>query len=227
MPGISALARFSRMVHIKSVNISALVLIALLSPSFAQENSGVTPGGERIRSENGAPESSPSELALRKQYYEAVKRYNAEILRSGSTVTEEAKALRKEIGRLKGLSDELLAGKKLQEAPPSAKDAEKGESAAAVGADSQSGRRAGRPHLLRETLLVAAALGGLALCAYGVGWGGKPISFDLKTRGTAIIKCPGCGKKLRVPKKRTRVTVRCPECGKRCAYTPRSAGKSG
>ena len=73
------------------------------------------------------------------------------------------------------------------------------------------------PGLILETLVVLGAILGLAFVGYGLGWGGIPYS---RKNYTAIIKCPGCARKLRVPKKGRRVRVRCPKCGKESAYNP-------
>jgi len=73
------------------------------------------------------------------------------------------------------------------------------------------------PGLILETFVVLGAILGLALVGYGLGWGG--IAYARKRR-TAIIKCPGCARKLRVPNQGRRVRVRCPGCGKESAYNP-------
>lgn len=144
------------------------------------------------------------------EYHRAVRKYNAHILERGSFLGEEAMrlkedmdALRERSERLRGERGDVVVATETASAPPSAElpPAEPGPA-----------WRSWAP-LALEIVLACALLGVLSLFLYRVApgsWGGR-----------AVIRCPHCRRKLRVPKAGKRLRVRCPDCGEECAYNPK------
>ena len=147
------------------------------------------------------------------KYHRAVQRYNAEVMMTGSTLGNEAIEIKVEMDALKKRSEEMRRNRGPLKGPIAANSEKK----TALDPDFPALAAPEGPGLILETLVVLGAVVGLAFVGYGLGWGG--IAYSRKNY-TAVIKCPGCGKKLRVPKKGRRIRVRCPDCGKESAYNP-------
>ncbi|MFH2204134.1 MAG: hypothetical protein ABIJ96_13525 [Elusimicrobiota bacterium] len=187
--------------------IPILVLGILLALPAAALDQSVPVEGSQV-----APlRESPAPPQVQQNYLRAVERYNAEVMRTGSAIGREAIRLKEDMDALRKRSEELRG-----ERPPAALPAP------TETAEVEEFRLPEQPksRTLYETMVTLGVVTGLALIGYGVGWGGKAKRKAAHQGKTAVIKCPGCGKKLRVPQRGKRVRVRCPECGRESAYNP-------
>jgi hypothetical protein len=156
-----------------------------------------------------APSSAEVALATATAAYKrALDRYNGFVVLNGSVQNEEAVELHaaKEAARRAMVRAERAAGKRHapvqpQDGPLAVPPAAAPEAAAAVAADPTAAvnrdiRR------VRRGFVALAGLAGSGLLAWGaVGWW---------ARRPRTLKCPGCGRKLKVPGRGLK--ARCPKC---------------
>lgn len=155
--------------------------------------------------------ASLGEVALSsatRTYKDALERYNAYVVLNGSVQDEEAVRLHaaKEAARREMLRAQQAAGTKA----PAVLPADGPLAAPAAPAPVEQARSGPEPtaavnrdiRLVRRGFVALAGLAGSGLLAWGaVGWW---------SRRPRTLKCPGCGRKLKVPGRG--VKARCPKC---------------
>lgn len=172
----------------------ALALALVLAAPAAAAGGGPVP----------AQAPSASDVALTSAtlaYKKALDRYNGFVVLNGSVQNEEAVALHaaKEDARRAMVRAQKAAGKRLPVAPQDGPVAPRPDAPLAHAPAPASSRvpPAGRGAILAGGLVVGAALLGVG------GWGWWK-------RRPRTLKCPGCGRKLKVPGRG--VKARCPKC---------------
>lgn len=170
-----------------------------------------------------AAASGADEGSAVRRYKRAVDKYNAHVLDTGSTMGEEAERLKADMEALRVRSEnmrrDLGAGPAL-EASTSAAELE-----GALPEEEAPEELPKRPlrKRLQDLILPMALIGALACVLYIVE---SKRPRPKRPDKTAVIRCPGCKRKLRVPKRGRRVKVRCLDCGKQSAYNPKKKSKS-
>lgn len=159
--------------------------------------------------------SATSYRRAKQAYSKSVGRYNAEVLSSGSALSEEAKRLRADMEAMRLKSEAM----RRQFDQPGSARARGGpiRSPAAPTPDTAMPSRARSPG--RGTGRVWPALIAAAACVLLFIFLLDRYGPKVRFRRPQVI-CPGCGKRLRVPRTRKRVRIRCPSCRRESAYNP-------
>ncbi len=166
---------------------------------------------------------SDSETVYRKAKYkhrESVGRYNAEVLSSGSALSEEAKRLKADVEAMR-LKSEAMRRQLDQMGPlrarggPIRSPAAPTSGALSVAVDERTGQASPDDEHDRVWPALIAVAACVLLFIFLLDRYGPKV----RLRRPQVI-CPGCGKRLRVPRSRKRVRIRCPSCRRESAYNP-------
>lgn len=146
-------------------------------------------------------------------------RSNSEVLSSGSALSEESRRLKADMEAMR-LQSEAMRRQLDRMGPARAAGRTIGGPAAGPAAPSPSDL----PDVedSRQRWLPWLVLLGLIFLAY---LADRILPQGLGRRRRPIVICPGCGKRLRVPRSRKRVRIRCPSCRRESAYNPQKKPK--
>ncbi len=145
-------------------------------------------------------------------------RSNSEVLSSGSALSEESRRLKADMETMR-LKSETMRRRLDRMGPARAAGGPVLSPAAAPTPDAsnRSGAAPDSPNSERER--VWPALIAVAACVLLFIFLLDRYGPKVRLRRPQVI-CPGCGKRLRVPRSRKRVRIRCPSCRRESAYNP-------